>query len=184
MSDSTFDDARLAQLLEQHMPTLQAFIRLRMGPALAARESSADVLQSVCRELIEERETFDFRGDAALRAWLYTAALRKIMQKARHHKSARRNVARETGTDPDKALLDCYAKCVSPSRDASAREQVERFEMAFRQLSEDDQEVISLTKIAGLSHAAAGEQMGKNAEASRTQLRRALVRLAALLEPE
>ncbi len=180
-----FDETRIAELLEQNMPMLQAFIRLRMGPALSARESSADVLQSVCRELIEERGRFDFRGDAALRAWLYTAALRKIMQKARHHRSDRRNVGREAGAaDPDAALLQCYASCVTPSRDASAREQVERFERAFQELSPDDQEVISLTKIAGLSHAAAGEQMGRTAEASRTQLRRALVRLAALLEPE
>ena len=75
---SAMSDATVVDLLERNMPALQAFIRLRMGNALSARESSSDVLQSVCRELIAARGHVHFDGEAAFRSWLYTAALRKI----------------------------------------------------------------------------------------------------------
>jgi RNA polymerase sigma factor (sigma-70 family) len=174
----------VARLLEEHLPALRAFVRLRMGPAVAARESSADVVQSVCRELLASRDRFEFRGDAALHAWLYTAALRKIMQKSRRHRSPVRDVVREAPIDPDTGLLSCYASCITPSRDASAKEQLERFERAFARLSDADREVITLSKIVRLPHAEVARQMGRSVESSRTALRRALVRLAAHLEPD
>lgn len=166
-------------VLEQQLPMLRAFVRLRMGPGLASRESCSDVIQSVCREFLAAKDRLEFGSDQALRAWIYTAALHKVMQKARHHRSSPRDVARETGVETE--LLGAYASCVTPSRDASAREQVERFERAFAQLPASHQEVVSLVRIAGLSHADTAVRLGTTVEGSRALLRRALVRLSALL---
>lgn len=173
-------DAALALLLERNMPALRAFIRLRMSDALSARESSSDVLQSVCRELIAARGHVRFDGEAAFRAWLYTSALHKILEKARRHGARMRHTAREhAGNDHD--LANSYGTCITPSRDASAREQVERFEAAFARLSETDRQVIALAKIAGLRHAEVAAQMNRTPESTRTLLRRALIRLSALM---
>ncbi len=177
------DDGELGVLLERHIPALHAFVRLRMGEALSSRESSADVVQSVCRELVRARGTVEFVNDAAFKSWLYSAALHKIMQKARHPGAQRRSTGREVAVDPDVAS-PVDLNLVTPSRVVSAKEEVERLEAAFAKLSSEDREVITLKKISGLSHAEVAERMSRSVEGSRTLLRRALVRLSALLQPE
>ncbi|MEM7199796.1 MAG: sigma-70 family RNA polymerase sigma factor [Planctomycetota bacterium] len=167
----------LTGLLERHLPGLRAFVRLRMGKALAARESTSDLVQSVCLELLATRRGLSFADDAAFRGWLYTAALHKISQKARHHSSQKRSPNHEEDADLQR-IADCYAACVTPSQDASAREQVATMEAAFADLDEREREAITLVKIAGLQHEQVASIMGCSVEASRTLLRRALVRLA------
>jgi RNA polymerase sigma factor (sigma-70 family) len=176
---------RIGELLARHLPAIRAFVRLRAGPAVAARESASDVVQSVCRELLEHSE-FRFLGDAALRAWLYTAALRKILEKDRFHRAAKRDLAREAAVArnsslDDAALLECYGHLATPSRDLAAREQIAAFEAAFARLSERDRELITLARIAGMSHAEIAAQLGCSEESSRTGLRRALIRLSRFL---
>lgn len=177
------DDGEIAALLDAHRPALHAFVRLRMGPALAAREHCSDVIQSVCRELLQGRERFEYRGEEAFRAWLFTAATHKILQKARYHKAPPRDVAREVPISVHRELARAYSSCITPSREVSAREQVVAFEAAFDRLSEQDREIIALVRIAGLPHAEVARRLGRTVEGSRTLLRRALVRLSGLLAP-
>lgn len=170
--------------LERNLPVLRAFIRLRMGPALSARESSSDLLQSVCRELLQHRVDVEARGEPAMRAWLYTAALHKIQEKARFHRAQKRDVGREEApsTDDDGELLSCYGHVVTPSRDLAAREQVARMEAAFQKLSEREREIITLARVAGLSHAEIATQLAIGEDNCRQILRRGLVKLSGLLE--
>ena len=53
------------QLLERHLPTLRAYVRRNLDAALADRESTSDLVQSVCREVLQSRGQYTFRGDAA-----------------------------------------------------------------------------------------------------------------------
>ena len=43
------DRAALEALLVQHLPGVEAYLRLRMGPLLRAKESASDLVQSLCR---------------------------------------------------------------------------------------------------------------------------------------
>lgn len=173
-------------LLERHLSALRAFVRLRAGPKVRAYESESDIVQSVCRELLQRRSRFDFRGDSAFRSWLYTAALRKVIEKDRYHSAQKRDVGRRdasleaTNATPD--VLSCYSVLATPSQDVAAREQMDKIERAFEQLSDDHREVLSLARIAGLPSAEVARQMGRSEVASRQLLRRAQVRLAMLLE--
>lgn len=166
--------------LERHLQPLQAYVKQRMGPRLTARESCDDVVQSVCRELLSAQARLHFPTEEALHGWLQTAAMRKILQKARHYRSQRRAVAREVADAHGSQIVAC-GDALTPSRDASAREQVARFESALAQLPASDREVITMIKIAGLSHEEAAQRTGRTVVASRTVLRRALIRLSQLL---
>lgn len=175
--------AELERLLTDNLPALHAYVRLRLGPALAAHESSADIVQSVCRELVEAGARFQFVGDAAFRGWLFSTALNKLRQKDRYWRAEKRDMGREAQAGDDSAaLLDCYAHLFTPSRELSAREEIARLEAAFASLREDDRELIALAKIAQLPHAEIAKQLDKSEEACRQGLRRALVRLAAALD--
>jgi DNA-directed RNA polymerase specialized sigma24 family protein len=46
------DQLAIEALLERHLPGLRAFVRLRAGPAVRTRESTTDVVQSACREVL------------------------------------------------------------------------------------------------------------------------------------
>ena len=179
----------IAELLERHLPAVRAYLRLRAGPVVAGRESMSDLVQSVCREVIEGQERFQFQGEAAFRSWLFTTALRKILEKDRYYRADKRNVLREVrvaddSADEARSVHDCYATFVTPSQDLAVREQVAAVEHAFQQLSEPHREVISLVKVAGLSHEQVGAALGISPEASRQLLHRAILRLAKLLKPE
>lgn len=167
----------VATLLERHLPSLEVFVRLRAGPALMARESVGDLVQSACREVLEDAGEFHWESEAHFRHWLFTTALRKIQDKGRHHRRARRDPAREqVVTDVD--LLAGCANLITPSRVLEAKEQLAALESAFAELSEEQREVVLLARIVGLPHAAIAERIGKSEGATRVILHRALAKLA------
>lgn len=177
---------KLEDLLAANLPAVRAFVRLRTSPAIRAQESMSDLVQSVCREVLENVDRIEHRSDAAFRGWLFTAALRKLVARDRAMHTQKRARQREVHGDAEAsnaALFDAYATVTTPSAVVSAKEQVQRLEQAFEQLSEEHREVISLAKIAGLSHQEIAAQLQITEEASRQLLRRAMIRLTRILDP-
>ena len=176
-----FDPETVEQLLVEHLPGLRAFVRLRAGPVLRSRETESDVVQSACREVLERAETFRHGGSTGFRHWLYTTALRKILNKHEFHIAAKRDVRRDEPC-ADSQLLTAYGRFCSPSGMAAAREELIRIESAFEQLSTDHREVILLSRIAELSRAEVAAEMGRSEASVRNLLYRGLAHLAQLLE--
>ena len=161
----------VGDLLARYLPQLHAYVHARLGPSMRARESSMDLVQSVCRELLATRSGFDWRGEELFRAWLFTSALNKIREKHRFHSSARR--------DPDRESCDAILaqSLLTPSQDAVAAETARLLQQALDSLSEEHREVITLARIVGLPHRVIAEVTGRSEEAARQLLGRALVRL-------
>jgi RNA polymerase sigma factor (sigma-70 family) len=170
------DRGALDQLLQRYLPNLRAFVHARLGAHLRQHESSLDVMQSVCRELLSARDGFDFRGEAHFRAWLFTAALNKVRERHRRLHSERRDVARE---QPATAGAPLSAATLStPSQDAIGNETAAAVHDALGELDEEHREVIALARFAGLPHRVIGEVMGRSEDAARQLLARALLQLA------
>jgi RNA polymerase sigma-70 factor (ECF subfamily) len=180
------DRAAVDELLRRYLPELRAFVRLRAGGALRAHESSSDIVQSVCREILEHSERFRHPGESAFKRWLFTTALRKISDRWEHWTAAKRDAGGEPAAAEDasgqRELAICYASVFSPSAEAMLREEIERLEAAFERLGEEQREVITLAHLVGLSRAEIAEQMGRSEGAVRVLLHRALARLAELLD--
>lgn len=158
-------------LLARNLPALLGFVRLRLGARLAAHEHASDIVQSTCREFLESIEDFEFRGEPEFRKWLFTAALRKILARARRRDAA--------AADADfGAVLEGYSSLCTPSRVAMAREEVARIESAFAALPEDWKEVVISARIFGFEHREIADRLGKSEGAVRVMLHRALARLA------
>jgi RNA polymerase sigma-70 factor (ECF subfamily) len=168
-------------LLERHLPGLRAFIRLRAGPVVRRCESESDLAQSVCRELLEHADRFRHGDEAGFRRWLYTTALRKIVDRHDHLVAAKRDVRRVAG---DAELVETYRTFSTPSEHLSRREEVARVERAFDALTDEQREVVTLAHLVGLSRAEIADQLGKSEGAVRTMLSRTLAQLAELLEEE
>lgn len=177
------DPQAVQELLVQHLPQLQGWLRLRMGPALRANESAVDLAQSVARDVLAELDQFEWRGEAAFRHWLYTRAQHKLQDRVRFVSAKRRDPAR-LSPRTSSMLAGCYASVASPSHEAASAETLERIEAAFDTLTEDQREAVTLFRLCGFSHAEIAERMGKSAGAVRNLVYRALSRLAMHLAGE
>ena len=174
------DPVAVDELLEQLLPGLRAFVRLRAGHVLLGLESSADLVQSTCRDVLENLGRFEHGGADGFRRWLYCTATRKIADRYQHYRSEKRDIGREqavegpllTSTDP------------TASQHAVAVEQQARIEAALRCLPPDYAEVIALARFAGLSHREIAAEMGRTEVAVRSLLSRALADLAGQLDDD
>src|SRR5258707_1931882 len=82
--------APLGERILGSLPGLTRFVRRRMGPELAARESASDIVQSTCRELLRGASGYEERGEASFQSWIRSAAEHKLANRARHWHAARR----------------------------------------------------------------------------------------------
>ena len=180
------DQAAVEKLLELHLPSVRAFVRAHMGRQLRAKESSSDIVQSVCRELLTHQERFKHPSEGAFAAWLFTTARRKISNRVRDLERGKRDAGREvSGGDGgvDFAELGAaYSRFSSPSASVMRREEIERLEAAMEKMTPEHREVLTLAHLAGLSRKEIAEQIGSNEEAVRAMLHRAMAKLSLLLE--
>lgn len=174
------DQQALERLVESYLPQLHAFVRVRLGGRVRARESSMDIVQSACRELLADPSCLEFRGEERFRGWLFTTALNKLREKFRFHSRKRRHPDREHALDAD--LLLPAASLLTPSVDAIGRETALALDAAMQALSEEHREVITMARVAQLPHAVIAELTGRSEEAVRQLLVRALRRLAEELK--
>lgn len=173
------DHGAIERLIERYQPRLHAFIRLRLGDRVRAREATGDVVQSVCRELLAAAPGFEFRGEERFRDWLFTAALNKIRDKQRFHGRGKRDLAREAGDDDSLVRAASY---LTPSVDAIGRETAEALAAALAELSEEHREVVTLARIVQLPYAVIAESMARSEPAVRQLLVRALLQLSQQLK--
>ena len=172
-------------LLLRHLPSLRAFVRLRAGGIVRAREAESDLVQSTCREVLARVGEFRHGGEAGFRQWLFTTALRKILDKREFHTAQKRDVRRvdaEAVAGDQGELLAAYHRFASPSQLAAASEELARIEAAFDRLPEAEREVILLSRVVGLPRAEVARAMERNEGSVRNLLHRALTRLSKHLD--
>lgn len=172
----------LDALFARHLPPLVAFVRARAGRALAGRESAIDIAQSVCREVLQDMGKLEYRGDDAFRGWLFMQASRKILDRNRFLHRERRDIGREETSDAEAAsLLTAYATLGTPSRCASAREELARIESAVQDLPEAQRDAVAMSRLMGMGYPQIAELMGLSESAVRGLVARGLAAIAAKL---
>jgi RNA polymerase sigma-70 factor (ECF subfamily) len=181
------DAAAIDTLLERHYPALLAYVRLHAEAVIRQHESCADIVQSVCREVLEDEELgrFAYQGEPAFRKWLFKKAMYKLVDRKKYYLAQRRDPHRVQPISQIDSRTGCegvYASLCSPSGTAIAAEDIERFERAFALLSEDYKHVITLSRLVGMSHRDIASEMGRTEGAVRVLLHRALARLGILMQ--
>lgn len=169
-------------LLARHLTSLRAYVRLRGGPNLRRWESDSDLVQSVCAEVLRGEERFDYQGEDAFRHWLFTTALRKLVEKNRYHRAQRRDRERiEGGARVDHDLAACYASLVTPSQTAMGNEAMARLEQALDTMPESWRDAVLMSRLMGFPYPEIARRLGQAESTVRANLSRAIARVGRVL---
>jgi RNA polymerase sigma-70 factor (ECF subfamily) len=179
---SAGDAPSIEALLTRYLPRLRAFVRLRVSATIRQRESSSDLVQSVCREVLQHGAEFRYDGEEKFLAWLCKTALNKIIDHHRYFAADKRDPRREAPPPDGVDYATLRAVAASPSQVAIGRELAQNMEQAFDRLPEEYREVITLARIVGLPHREIGVQLGRSEGAVRMLLSRALVAYVAAMD--
>lgn len=179
------DATAMHLLLQEYLPRIRAYVRLRAGGALLDHESRSDLVQSICRDLLENARRLHSTDVEGFQAWLFTTARRKLADRAAQWSAQRRDphrLAAETADDGE--LLAACRPFFTPSQQASAREELSRVQRALGELPAERREVILLAKVLGLSRQEIGVRLQRSEGAVRVLLTRALADLALRVSGE
>lgn len=166
------DSSALGQLYDTYRDRVARFATGRLGDAEKAEDVTSETFEAVCRNLGSYRAGTDFE------AWLFTIAHRRVADHFRR-RFRRREVELDEAVHPARqggrgVLLGSLPAVDGPEEAVLAAEQRAEVAGAFRRLRADQQEVLALRVLGGLSAAQVGEVLGKSEGAVRVAQHRAL----------
>jgi RNA polymerase sigma-70 factor (ECF subfamily) len=162
----------LGQLYDTYRDRVARFATGRLGDPEKAEDVTSETFEAVCRNLRSYRAGTDFE------AWLFTIAHRRVADHFRR-RSRRREVELDETAPPAlrgrrAALHGPLPAVPGPEEAVLAAERRAEVTDAFRRLRPDQQEVLALRVLGGLSAAQAGAVLGKSEGAVRVAQHRAL----------
>jgi RNA polymerase sigma-70 factor (ECF subfamily) len=164
------DGDALNELLTRYVPRLQRWASGRLPRATRDLTDTDDLVQETIIRTLRHLETFEFRHDGALQAYLRNAILNRIRDECRR-------VARRPFMQPAEENLP--HKGASPLDEAVSAEAVDRYEAALSMLREADREIIIARVELGCTYEEIAQSFGKpSAAAARMAVARALMKLA------
>lgn len=174
----------IEHLLQDHLGLLEAYVACRLDRDLRQREPVEDIVQSAVREILASSGAFRFEGLAAFRGWLVRAVEFKIANKRRYWRARKRGAASPEPVSDLDLLPASWLMQQSPSEVAARRESLVRLRDALDELEEEDRQVLTMRRIAGLPAEQIAEQLGTTASTVRRRLGRIMTRLGRKLAPE
>ena len=164
------DRHALGQLYDTYRDRVARFATGRLGDPEKAEDVTSETFEAVCRNLGSYRAGTDFE------AWLFTIAHRRVADHFRR-RYRRREVALDEavpGGEERPAGPGAIPAVAGPEEALLAAERRAEVAGAFRRLRPDQQEVLALRVLGGLSAAQVGEVLGKSEGAVRVAQHRAL----------
>ncbi|RMH00343.1 MAG: sigma-70 family RNA polymerase sigma factor [Deltaproteobacteria bacterium] len=164
----TMDDANaeaLATLYDAHVDFVHRVVRQLGVPAADAE----DVVQDVF--VVAVRRYREFRGEAAVRTWLYAIAAHLVRN---HRRGAARRERRRIAWKSRTTAEDRHVTTVDTARIDVAR--------LLDRLDEASRALVVLVHLHGMSVKEVARTLGMNANTAQSRLRRARLRLARWME--
>ena len=164
------DRHALGQLYDTYRDRVARFATGRLGDPEKAEDVTSETFEAVCRNLGSYRAGTDFE------AWLFTIAHRRVADHFRR-RYRRQELALDEATSPadgGQARPGTLPAVAGPEEAVLAAERRAEVAGAFRRLRPDQQEVLALRVLGGLSAAQVGEVLGKSEGAVRVAQHRAL----------
>ncbi len=177
------DSQALVALLEARRPQLVAYIQRRLDDSLRRKIDAADVFQEVSLRAVESLgKVYLDSGDPF--PWFCYLADKKIIDARRYYGAQKRNAQKELtpaiqggSSQPGDLFQMIAASVTSPSGAFSRQARETKLAAAIEGLSNEQQAILKMRFVDGLSSNQIAENTGKSDGAVRTLLSRVLKRL-------
>jgi RNA polymerase sigma-70 factor (ECF subfamily) len=164
------DQQALNALFARYLPLLRRWATGRLPQWARDMADTHDLVQETLLQTFKKIDTFEYRGEGALQAYLRQVLVNRIRQEFR--KTARR----PDGTALDEEQVD---PSPSPLEDAIGQQALDTYERALERLRPEERETIIARVEIGLSYEELAAVLGKpSADAARKAAQRAVIRLA------
>lgn len=183
------DQAALNQLFTAYNERVLRIIRMRLGPELRTKLQSMDLVQDAFVSALRSMQSFTYKNEGDFLRWISKIAENRLKDNLEKFHADKRDIHREVPLNTNSSTTqDTFIPTnepvdfTTPSLIMSKREDMDRLEKAMENLKSEYREVITLTKIEGLSYKEAAEKLGKGPDAVRMLLSRALTALSQNFE--
>lgn len=176
----------MGQLLKVCRPYLLLLANQELDGKLQRKVGASDVVQDTLLQIRDDLGQFRGENQQQLFSWLRQILLNELADTRRRYVDAKkRNVRREEPLGSDSIVSRQSPKVrsqLTPSSEATAREESEALSRALEKMSPEDREVIKLRSWDQLSWDDVAKQTNRSPDASRKLWGRAVERLKVLLE--
>lgn len=180
------DESACDKLFSAYGERVRRIIRLRMGKELRSKLESMDLVQDAFIFALRSLENFTYQNEGDFLRWLSKIAENRIRDNLDKLHAEKRDIRKEiplkdnVQSSQDTFIRDFVpADSTTPSMIISKREELDRLEKAMDKLKPEYKEIITLTKIEGLSYEQVGNRLGKSSDAVRMLLARAMAALTS-----
>jgi RNA polymerase sigma-70 factor (ECF subfamily) len=164
------DAPALERLLDRYRPRLHRWCSGRLPRYARDFTDTEDIVQEALLGLVRSFDSFDYRGEWSVQAFLRKAAVNRIRDELRRHGARPRAVAL-----PDSA----ESPSLSPLEQAMGQQAFDRYTRALETLSAEEREAVIARVELGCSHAEVMQLVDKpSPDAARMFVARALERVA------
>jgi RNA polymerase sigma-70 factor (ECF subfamily) len=171
----------LGQVMEAFRPYLLLVAREEQDPAFQGKGGASDLVEETFLEAVRDFDRFHGATSEELLAWLRKLLLNNVADFTRRYRdTAKRGIDREVPLEAGSSSgpgPEPRADTPSPSQEAIANEEAERFARALKQLPDDYRQVILLRYQEQHSFEEIGRQLGRTPNAARMLWLRAVERL-------
>ena len=175
------DGSALARALQPYRNYLGLVAARAIGPELAPRLASSDIVQETFLAAQQHIGSFRGRTEPEWRAWLKSILLNHLANQRRYHAADKR---RAPNNGPARDPRPEMNVITPPSRRLMRRERDEALDRALGQLPERYRQVVCWHHHERLRFDEIAARLGISADAAQKVWGRALVRLKELLGPE
>jgi RNA polymerase sigma-70 factor (ECF subfamily) len=183
------DQKATASLLENYRLRLKRMVQARMDNRLTQRFDPSDVVQDALLTASAKLPDYLRERPVPFYPWLRRLAWERLVDLQRQHiGTQRRSVSREqppygelSNESMDRLAISIAPRDMGPLSELVRQERLQRVRQALSQLGEQDQEVLVLRYLEGLSLEVVAEVMGTSVAAIKMRHMRAIRRLRDLL---
>lgn len=183
------DQSALDQLCKVYNERVLRIIRMRMGPELRTKLQSMDLVQDAFISALRSIENFTYKNEGDFLRWVSKIAENRLRDNLDKLHANKRDIRKEIPLkDNRSSTQDAFVRIsgpvdtTTPSLIMSRREDLNRLEKAMDKLKPEYREVITLTKIEGLSYKETADKLGRGPDAVRMLLSRAMTALSQSFE--
>ncbi len=182
------DESALDQLCKVYNERILRIVRMRMGPELRTKLQSMDLVQDAFISALRSLENFTYKNEGDFLRWVSKIAENRLRDNLDKLHTDKRDIRKEKPLNNRSTTRDTFVgisgpvDTTTPSLIMSRREDLNKLETAMDKLKPEYREVITLTKIEGLSYKEAADKLGKGSDAVRMLLSRAMAALSQSFE--